>query len=142
VTRQSVQTAVGLIVVGSHFGILSLVLTSTAFFHVQLSEAITFTTVIAPLFAGYTTAIVRFFLRNETHRREKPVRASFPFVLISLVTPCLLSCLVLFFFLGYALNRLPINLEAARNIIASLEGFFGIYVGYILEELFQYKPPR
>jgi hypothetical protein len=138
-TKRLVQTWVGLIIVLSHFGILTLVLVSPAIFQLEMRDAISLTEIIAPLFAGYTTAIVKYYFGQANPISTIAEPASLPYVVIALFIPSILSLLVLFFFLGYALSFLHIDLDGTRTAIAGLEALFGVYVGFILEGLFRYR---
>jgi hypothetical protein len=138
-TRESVRTWLGLIIVFSHFLLLVLVLTSPVFLGAKWNEAVGFAEVIAPLFAGFTTAIVKYFVSHQVAGPPGP-RVSVPFVVVSFLPACTLTFLVGFFFLAYVKNYLgDVTLEQARTAIAGLEALFGVYVGYVLEDLFQYR---
>jgi hypothetical protein len=140
-TRQTVRSWLGAIIVLSHFLILVLVLTSPVFLHARMEEAVGFAEVIAPLFAGFTTAIVKYFVGNPTAiAGPQGPRVSVPFVIVSFLPTCALTFLVVFFFVTYVTNYLGVRFEQARTAIAGLEALFGVYVGYVLEDLFRYYP--
>jgi hypothetical protein len=140
-TTNSVRGWVGMIIVISHFLILVIVLTSPWYAKLDSQKALSLATVIAPLFAGFSTAIIKYFVRHAEWQKDESKKASLPHIVISFFVPVLFAGLVIFFFLGFALNYLNLDFETARLVIASLEGFFGVYVGFILEGMFNYSPP-
>jgi hypothetical protein len=103
-------------------------------------ESIGFTQVIGPLFAGFTTAIIRYFVKNPAvvvdHREAK---VFFQYVVVSLLPTGMLVFLVAVIIVAYATNHSPANFEQVRSVIAGLEALFGVYVGYVLEDLFHYR---
>jgi hypothetical protein len=140
-TTNSVRTYLGLFIVVSHFLILVVVVTSPLYAHFQVRQAISLATVIAPLTAGFTTAIIRYFVRHRVWEKDSSEQVIGAFIFISFFLPTILFLATLFFFLGFALNFVDIDFETSRWVITGLEALFGIYVGFVLEGLFEYAPP-
>jgi len=140
-TENSAKTAVGLSIVICHFFVLLVVLFSPLYAKLPVRQALSLATVIAPLTAGFVTAIVKFFTKSRVARADTSSEVTAAFIFISFLLPGILFFVTLFFFLGFALNWLNIDFETVRWVITGLEALFGGYIGFVLEGLFDYHPP-
>lgn len=122
-TENSVRTCLGLAIIISHFLLLIAVLTSSLYAHLPVQQAFSLATVIAPLTAGFTAAIIRYFVRNPLWENDTSGRVTLAFAIISFLLPGFLFLTTLFFFLGFAFNFIDIGFETARWVITGLEGF-------------------
>jgi hypothetical protein len=64
-SRKKLQAWVGLIVVGFHAFILLLVFLAPALFGTDQKDVFAILAVIAPLFAGYATAIIKYYFSDK-----------------------------------------------------------------------------
>jgi hypothetical protein len=94
-TKNGVRSLTGLTLVASHVLMLAAILVAPYLAVLTWDESIGFTQVIGPLFAGFTTAIIRYFVKNPAvvvdHREAK---VSFPYVVVSLLPAGMLVFLV------------------------------------------------
>jgi hypothetical protein len=135
--RTTVQTLCAFLVVGGHFGILLTILLSPTLLQLRWSEAISLIGVITPLFAGFTTAICKYYAQHSGIADRSSKKVSVPFAMLSIGPPAILSFLLLTMFLVYSLNQPPFNsIDDLRLTFASFETLFGVYIGYMLEGLF------
>jgi hypothetical protein len=123
VTRNTVRSYVGVTIVVSHFLILAGVLIAPYWSVLTWKESVGFAQVIAPLFAGFTTAIVKYFMKNPwavTLQGKRKV--SFPYVVVSFLPTIAFVVLLTVIVIAYASNHSPADFEQTRTAIVGLEG--------------------
>jgi hypothetical protein len=142
-TKTTIRTSLGLTLVGSHLLILAGILIAPYFSALTWNESVGFTEVVAPLFAGYTTAIVKYFINNAAVLANPgEPRVSMPYIVVSFLPTVLLVLLVAVIVIAHATNNSPATFEQSRTAIAGLEALFGVYVGFVLEDLFHYTAAK
>jgi len=129
------------LLLGAHFGIL--LLASILYFlgGFSLEEFTTIAAIVAPLFAGYSSSIVAFFIadRHQLNDVTNTVTNTYAALVISL--PLLLVAMVGLCLILKAYNLAFPNFEAMKRFILLFESLSGVYVGMLVYSLFARTPP-
>lgn len=141
-TQQRLASFVGLFLVISHFAILVLVIASPLY-GLHAEQALELAMIIAPLFAAFSTVIIKHFIRNKAKTTDESPELSVPFVMLSFFLPLVFVIVIIGIFLGFALDIVAMTFTQTKTVIGSLEILFGVYVGMITDSLFQTDlPPK
>lgn len=125
---------------GIFIGQLSLVLLVlfSPFYGVDFPDAMSLLTVVAPILGAYAVIIVRYFTQHRYRMAATRDRSlSTVFVIIALVAPVCLYVTTVVVFLAYALGWWNVSVENTRFALTSVEGLFGIYLGFVVDALFK-----
>lgn len=87
-TRARLRNSLGIILILGHFGILSLLVLGFIKERFLFTEFTTSIALIFPMFAGYTTAIVRFILQNPENKKTKEINLTGMYAFISFFSQC------------------------------------------------------
>jgi small-conductance mechanosensitive channel len=139
VTEDKLKSTLGILLVIAHFLVILLVVVFYFLEAFLFEEMTTTLALIIPMFAVYTTAIVKSIIenRNIEHNPTVPVRnVTNSFVFISLVIPVLFTLFVLALVVLKAFNVGFDKFEQFKILIGLTETIFGIYVGQIIGSLF------
>ncbi|MCA9744425.1 MAG: hypothetical protein H6695_13490 [Deferribacteres bacterium] len=138
-TRARLRNSLGIILILGHFGILSLLVLGFIKERFLFTEFTTSIALIFPMFAGYTTAIVRFILQNPENKKTKEINLTGMYAFISFFFPMLLifSCGGLILLKGNV--KALTNFENFKIALAILETIFASYVGLVVTPLFKEK---
>jgi len=134
--KNKLQNILGVYLILSHFGIIVLIFILFLPMN-DFSQLTTTLGLIVPMFSLYTTAIIRFIVKNmeNTINSEKSVSKMFTF--ISFLIPSLfvvyLSSIIVLKTYNFALS----DFDDFTIIIGLSESFFGIYVGQIIVNLYE-----
>jgi hypothetical protein len=136
VREQSVKNTLGILLIVSHFLIVTLVIILYTIDAFLFEEMTTTVALIVPMFAIYTTAIVKNIIehRNDNQTDSKNVSSSFAF--LSFFLPVLFTVLVMTVVLLRAFNKAFDNFEQFKIMLGIVETVFAIYVGQIIGSLF------
>lgn len=102
------------------------------------SEMVTTVGLITPLFAGYTTAILKYVIENRFRRskqEESPV--SLIFAVYSLGIPLLFALLVGGAIICWAYRYGFSEFEQFKISVCLIESAFGVYVGQFVYSMFK-----
>lgn len=130
-----IRKALGLFIVVSHFAAIILVV-GLFFARGFLFEEMTTTlALVVPMFASYTTAIVRYIIKHR-HSPESQRNVSVEFAFLAFSLPSIFVFCVFAMIVSKALNLAFQNFDQFKTLLAVLEGLFGVYIGYFITELF------
>jgi len=90
--------------------------------------------VVVPLFASYTTLVIRDFIRNRQMVKDTSKQAAFNFVFVSFFITTVFVLIILAIVLKQGIK--PVSVESFAVMLGLGESIFGIYLGYIFKELF------
>lgn len=134
--KRKLQNILGIFLILSHIGIILLVF----FLFLPMNDFSQLTTtlgLIVPMFSVYTTAIVRFIIKNMEHTEPSQQNVSRMFVFLSFFLPSVfvmyLSSIILMKAYNYAFS----NFDNFKVVIGLSETFFGVYVGQIIVSLYE-----
>jgi|SRR5215471_7438461 len=136
-----IRKGLGLFIIASHFGAIILVI-GLFFAHGFLFEEMTTTlALVVPMFASYTTAIVRYIIKHR-HSPESQRTVSMEFAFLAFSLPSIFVLCVFAMIVAKALNLAFQNFDQFKTLLAVLESLFGLYVGYFITELFEQGAKR
>jgi hypothetical protein len=131
-TIATVRHTVGLGLVAVHFGVLALVGILTAIDRFAIDELFLVVGLLGPLFAAYTTAIVRSLLADSPVARVKTV--GWPKAALALGIPAFFCLVIVAATLWKAFGSL--ELESLVKIVGLTETLLGAYVGLVIGAFF------
>ncbi len=137
-TESTLRIATAGLFVVSHF--LTLVLVGALYLKrgFTFEETTTTIAIIAPLFAGYTTLIVKHIIANRNRKSDpstSPIQSGL-FVFVSLFIPVVFICVIVSMVLVRAYNAGISDFEQFKILLGIVEGAFAVYVGLIINALF------
>lgn len=136
-TERKVKYSLGVFVIASHFGLLiySIVLFFLNGFSIE--EFTTLVAIIAPVFAGYTTSILAFIIRDAhvLKDRTKPVTAVY--TCLSFGIPLILVTVFTVSVTLKAYNKVFADFEDFKRFLLLVESLFAVYVGMFVYSLFE-----
>jgi membrane protease YdiL (CAAX protease family) len=103
--------------------------------YLEFDEALSINAIIAPVFSIYLTAIVKYFIaKKHSHKKSRKINTAFLFV--ACFFPVLFTFSIFFVLWGYTTGLIP-TYENLRDSIAGVEIAFGVYLGYVIDDLFK-----
>jgi hypothetical protein len=133
------KSLLGAVLVVSHIGLIFLIVALFAAHGFAFDEMTTLLSIIAPMFAAYTTAVVRYFISHR-HRKVTLGQTSREAVIIVLLFPTLFGLALATLVVLKAFNLAFENFEQLKVLIAAMEGIFAAYIAFIVTEFFERKP--
>jgi hypothetical protein len=136
-SENRLRNMIGLLLILIHFFILALIFMMFLNGGYRYDEFTTSVAIIAPMFAGYTTAIVIHFSRNRFDVQDESKKITFIFAVLSAGFPVmffisLFTCIVLFSY-GQVFD----DFEQYKGTLTLLEGLFAAYVANFVYTLFE-----
>jgi len=136
-TETGVRQTIGVSLVLAHLIVMGLLFVLFVLNGFTFDELTTAIAIISPMFAVYTTGIVRYIIdsRSLPKMEEGPVRGSFvflSFLMAFLFTAALVSMVLL-----KAFNMAFSNFEQFKHSLTIIEIIFAVYVGQIVGSLFK-----
>jgi len=136
-TEVQLKNRLGVFLVGSHFFALLLVILFWLLGAFLTDEMTTSIAIIAPFFAAYTTAIIRYVIKNKNKIKAQGRELTPIFVFFSFLTPGIFVAVVI---LSIFLKGFNIGISSFENfklMLATSETIFGVYVGQLIFSLFE-----
>jgi len=129
------RTLVGLFLVISHFVIALAIALSYGSGGILFDQMVTSFGLILPLFAGYATIILKYFI---DHRHDAPnsTFVTFPFAALTLLVPVLYVLFVLIILALKSFNVVFGSFEQFKTMLGVSETIFAVYVGMLINALF------
>jgi hypothetical protein len=138
-TERTLKYAAGFFLVASHLGLLSYVIALFFLNGFNIDEFTTVMAVITPVFAGYTTSIVAFIIKEAKVLKDDTASVNLAYVILTFVMPLFLV-VVLALAIGFkAHNRVFSNFEDFKRFLLLAESLFAAYVGMFVFSLFDKK---
>lgn len=138
--KQHARAVLGLFLVFSHVGLIGLMLCAPLY-GLFMSSALEFVAIVSPVFGGLTAKVVSYLIANkDTKVSVEPEKYSIPYVIISATFPLALVCSIGFVFLSHSLDVFPISMGQTKAAIAALEACFAVYVGLVVDSMFNGSP--
>ncbi len=136
-SENSLRSLIGLLLIFLHFIIMALVFVIFLNGGFRYDEFTTSMAIIAPMFAGYTTAIVIHFSRNRFNTVDDSREITMIFAMLSSLFPMaffvgLCSCIIMF-----ASGHVFDDFEQFKGTLTLLEGLFAAYVANFVYTLFE-----
>lgn len=132
------RRALGLYLIVSHLGLISLPIILFFVKGFLFEELTTTLALVIPVFASYTTVIVQYNIKHR-HSRETRRQLSLEFVVIGFAMPTIFVLLLASAMLGKAFNVAFRDFEQFKAIAVTIESLFAVYVGLFISNLFELK---
>jgi len=141
-TEQSLKYTAGLLLIASHLGLL--IYTIILFFQngFNMEELTTVMAIITPVFAGYTTSIVAFIIKNAKSGVDTTQIVNWPYIVLTLTLPIILLTLLATAISLKAHNHVFQNFEDFKRFLLLGESLFASYVGMFIYSLFEKQAPQ
>lgn len=135
--EKQVKNRVGIFIVCSHFFVI--VLTFMFFFAsgFDFDEMTTIIGLVSPLFAGYTTVIISYIIKNRRDVRLHSSTVNTPYIFLSFLTPSIFVLLVLLLVVLQAWDIGFNNFNQFKAALTLIEGAFSVYVGQFIYSMFK-----
>ena len=142
VNEHKLRMAVGFFLVISHFGVLVLVFSLHFAGGFSFSEMTTTVGLIAPLFAGYTSVILAFIVKNKDKIEESNHKITASYAVMSFFLPLLFVCCLTSIVVMKSHSVGFANFDDFKVLLALIEGAFGVYVGQFIYSMFEAVRPN
>jgi len=127
----------GLILIISHLVVIFSLILLKLLGGYDMSEFSTLIAIIIPTFAGYTTSIIMFIVKDKyktKNKTDKPVTTAFKF--LSLLFPISLTICICISIWLQGFNLAFDNFEDFKHFILIVQSLFSIYSGYLIYTIF------
>lgn len=135
-TERKLKFAIGIALIGMHVGVMLLVIAFYVHGGFSFDQLTTVLAVIAPMFAGYTTAITVFIVNNRYQTRDVSKSVTATFALMSLMFPVLFTVLIVGAISLQAFTLIFANFEEFKQALVVIEAVFAGYVGRFVYAMF------
>ena len=131
------RNRVGVFLIAAQFGILLLIMSLYFAGGFLFDEIATSVALVVPMFAVYTTAIMKHFVKTRRHvnKKSRPVTNAFAF--ISILIPTSFVLLIAAIIILKSQNIAFSSFDEFKTTLALLESAFAIYIGQVIYSLFQ-----
>lgn len=139
-TESKLRDSVGLLLIISHFVVIMVIIVLTLFLErFTFDEMTTAIALILPMFAVYTTVIIKHIIGNRENVNAAPKTVTRNFAFISFFLPILFILAILLIVLSRSEKKGFENFEQFKITLGIIESVFAIYVGQIINSLFKSK---
>jgi hypothetical protein len=136
-TERKLKYIVGLFLIACHFVLLCFVIALYFGGGFNIEEFTTVVAIITPVFAGYTTSIITFIVKDAKVLEDKTDRVSLVYTSMALTMPLLLV-VILGLSVGLkAYNKVFANFEDFKRFLLSIESLFAVYSSMFVYSLFE-----
>ena len=137
-TRYSRQ--IGSAIVIAHFLLILIVVFSPAFAGILVADALSLLTVIVPLFAAFTTVVLRNAIKNAEAVEDNSPQVTGYFRFMGYFVVSVFCITIWGLSLGYVFDWIPMSLENVKIGLALVESAIGVFVGFFVDALFRSEP--
>lgn len=136
-TEGNLKYTVGIFLIASHIGLICYAM--ALFFQngYNMDELTTVMAVVTPVFAGYTTSIIAFIIKNSKATQDTTVLVNLPYIILTLALPALLVGVIAIAIGLKAHNQAFANFEDFKRFLLLVESLFAAYVGMFVYSLFE-----
>jgi hypothetical protein len=138
-TERRLKTVLAFLIVAGHVLVVSIVIGTFVFGGLSFGETITSVALILPLFAGYTSAVVAFVIREKTNTSDSTPQIRMSFIVLSLFLPCVFFLVLIGMVIMQSFHVGFANFEQFTIALGTVDGIFGVYVGQFIHSLFLVK---
>lgn len=141
-SERQLKYRAGLFLIGSHVGLV--IFAIILFFNrgFDIDEFTTVMAVITPVFAGYTTSIIAFIIKDARTTEDTSAQVSRAYVALSFGMPSLLIIMLAVAIGMKAFNSVFANFEDFKRFLLLMESLFAAYAGMFVYSLFEQRPPE
>jgi hypothetical protein len=135
-TEHELKIKLGVTLVASHFGILILLMVLFAAGGFKFEDFTTIVAIIAPMFAGYTTAVTTFIVNDRHTTNIRSPRVSSVYVMMSFAFPLVFTLILVSAILAQSFGLVFKEFEQFKQALVLIEGTFAVYVGRFVYSMF------
>jgi hypothetical protein len=136
-TENSFRNRLGILMVIAHFTIVLFMVGMRVIEYFDDSTLKVSLPIVIPLFATYTTLVVRYLIEHKTQITDKSRQMTPGFVFIASFIPAVFVLFMLLIIIKQAFR--PGSIESFAVLLGLGETIFGAYLGYIFKDLFPAK---
>jgi hypothetical protein len=139
-TERSLKYRAGVFLIVAHLVIMLLII---ILFFMNGFDAGQFTTlmgVIAPMFSGYTTAIVAFIIKDRHVSADASPKVTNTFSALFFVFPGIFAAVIAASIWFQAYSLVFGNFETFKTVLITIESAFAVYIGMFVYSLFEKHP--
>ena len=140
-TERTLKYSLGFFLIGSHFGLLICCIVLYFLNGFNIDEFTTVIAIIAPVFAGYTTSIIAFIIKEARQLSDKTPKVTGAYSFLSFLIPCLLVTIFGVATVLKAFNKVFDDFEDFKRFLILVESLFAAYVGMFVYSLFEKQTP-
>jgi len=93
--------------------------------------------IVLPMFSGYTTAIIAYFVKERTATEDASSPVTKTYAAITFVFPFIFVVIIAFAILMQAFNRIFSDFNQFRGFLTLIESAFATYLGMLIYSLFK-----
>lgn len=136
-TERSLKYTAGIFLIASHIGLASYAI--LLFFQngYNMDELTTIMAIVTPVFAGFTTSIIAFIIKNSKVTQDTTEVVNVPYIVLTLLLPLLLVTALAAAIGLKAHNMAFANFEDFKRFLLLMESLFAAYVGMFVYSLFE-----
>lgn len=136
-TERKLKYSVGVFLIVSHFGLIIYSIKLYFMNGFNIEEFTTLVAIIAPMFAGYTTSILAFIIKNSRVSKDVSEKVTVVYSVLSFAIPLVLVAIIGAAIRFKAYNTAFENFEDFKRFLLIVESLFAAYVGMFVYSLFE-----
>lgn len=140
-TERQLKYRAGIFLICAHLGVAVFAIALFMMAGFNIDEFTTVMAVITPVFAGFTTSIIAFIIKDAKETVDTTARVSTAYVALTFSLPLLLVTVIALSVGLKAFNLVFANFEDFKRFLLLTETLFAGYVGMFVYSLFDKKPP-
>jgi hypothetical protein len=138
-TERRLRYVSGIALIAMHLIILVSAILIKLMHGFDKSEFTTVVGIVAPMFSGYTSAILAFIIRDRHVTIDRSKRVTGTYALLIIVFPLILATIVCASMWMEAFSKGFENFDDFKTLLLALESAFAIYVSLLVYSLFDKK---
>jgi hypothetical protein len=136
-TENQLKVSLGITLVASHFGIIVLLIILFSAGGFKFEDLTTAVAIIVPMFAGYSTSVTTFVVKNRHKNEDKSPEITMLYAIMSFVFPAVFTFLLVASVVSQSFGKIFANFEQFKQALVLLEGVFAIYIGRFVYSMFE-----
>ena len=136
-TQRKLRYRLGFFLVGSHLFLIGLAIALYFMRGFSIDEFTTVVAIVAPVFAGYTTSIVAFIIKEANVLKDTSAPVNSAYAAMSFAMPSVIVLVLALSIWLKANNRVFDNFEDFKRFLLLVESLFAGYAGMFVYSLFE-----
>jgi hypothetical protein len=135
-TERQLKYRAGIFLIFVHVVILSLAIAMFFVHGFDLNEFTTLFGIILPMFAGYTTSVIAFLIKDRYAQSDQTQPVTNTYAMLFFLFPGLFSIVIAASIWCQAHTIVFRNFDDFKNFIITIESAFAVYIGLVVYSLF------
>lgn len=140
-TERRLKYSLGFFLIASHLGLLILSIVCYFLGGFNIDQFTTVVAIIAPVFAGYTTSILAFIIKESQVLKDSTKNVTAAYSSLSFLMPLLLVTVMGLSIVLKAYNKVFEHFEDFKRFLLLVESLFAAFAGMFVYSLFEKRPP-